>query len=206
MLGQYLSDRRTRIRDREARREEFRIRNFEIQRDALLELQEVIVSLNRNIRSIIMHTAFSDVIGLDDATQWYALRDHMQKLALKVAESRALMEQAKSPGELPAKRRKELATQFEKLSVEFHEMYEESKPTVEKWDELAGAAIRIKILLARTGDRDVMERSEDLLNVLNDWSDSRNADESKERGNAMDTITERALYAIGHALRNGPLS
>ena len=124
MLGQYLSDHRTQIRDREARREDFRIRNFEIQRDSLLKLQEVIVDLTRNIGGIVTRARLSDALGVNDfpgyndAVQWHAVRDRMQKIAVKVAEGRVLAEEAVSSDELPAKRKQELQAQLRKLAAD----------------------------------------------------------------------------------------
>jgi hypothetical protein len=44
MVNQSLTDRRTYSREREARRDDFRIRRFEIERDTLLALQDLLIS------------------------------------------------------------------------------------------------------------------------------------------------------------------
>jgi hypothetical protein len=51
MLGQTLADRRTRSREREARREDFLIRNFDTQREALLKVQELVDEIARSVRA-----------------------------------------------------------------------------------------------------------------------------------------------------------
>lgn len=212
MLGQYLSDHRTQIRDREARREDFRIRNFEIQRDSLLKLQEVIVDLTRNIGGIVTRARLSDALGVNDfpgyndAVQWHAVRDRMQKIAVKVAEGRVLAEEAVSSDELPAKRKQELQAQLRKLAADFGDLSEQIKPAVQEWGELASLHNRIRILSVRTGDKEVIDRSEDLLKATNNWTNSRNAKEGEERRKVVDKVAESTLNSIGLALRNGPLS
>jgi hypothetical protein len=47
LTGQALADRRTTRREREARRENFKIQNFEIHRNALLEAQQVLDEFSR---------------------------------------------------------------------------------------------------------------------------------------------------------------
>jgi hypothetical protein len=205
MLGQYLSDRRVWIRDREARREEFRVKNFEIQRDSLLELQEVVIGVADSVRSIVMKAKFSGVIGPGEITHWYGMRRPLEEAALKWAESRDLMGEAESTDELPEPRRGDVAAQFEKLSAEFTDLAEQANRLFQRWDELIGLANRIRILSARTGDQAVIARSGGLLEALDSWSDAQNAEESEKCGNVVAEIAEHALTAISNALRNGPL-
>jgi hypothetical protein len=206
MLGQHLSDRRVWIRDREARREEFRVRNFEIQRDALLELQEVVIGVADNVRSIAMKTKFSGVIGPGEITHWYGMRKPLEEAALMWTKSRDLMEEAKSTDGLPETRRQEIDAQFEKFSAEFTDLAEQANRLSQRWDELISLANRIRILSARTGDQAVIDRSGDFLKALDNWSDAQNAEESEERGNVIAEVAEHALTAISNALRNGPLA
>src|SRR5437868_6401392 len=49
IVGQSLSDRRARLKDVEGRKEEFRIKNFETHRTALLEMQEIVIAFSRNV-------------------------------------------------------------------------------------------------------------------------------------------------------------
>ena len=72
MLGQYLGDRRSHIRDREARREGFKISNYEIQREALLELQEHVLKLSIFVRDATALGIAADLRPDDAGHEAYA--------------------------------------------------------------------------------------------------------------------------------------
>jgi hypothetical protein len=208
MLGQYLADRRSQIRDREARREGFRIANYEIQRDALLELQELVIKLSGNVSSISMSGRFQDIIPpkFNEVTQWYQISPLMSELAQEWSDGFKLVEEADQIDLLTEERKIAIASRLRKMAENFAEMSKKIEPARRYFGEVADASNRIRMLSARTGSDAVLAYSRNLLKALDKWATAETFDESDRQGKNVKREIEAMLDVISDALRSGPLS
>jgi hypothetical protein len=211
MIGQYLADRRSGMRDREARREGFRISNYEIQRSALLELQEVIVTLNKQFPSAFTAARFGDAIeamfpGTGDITHWYQMRTLLPDVEELLMEGGALVSEQRRPGGVPEERKIEIATRLHEVSERLNSIPGRFEPIMKHLDEVTGSIDRIKILEARAGSKKVSESCQKLIRMVNDWSKAANAGESEQRARDIKHQIDETLDATGDALRQGPFS
>jgi hypothetical protein len=210
MLGQYLADRRSHMRDREERREGFRITNFEIQRSALLELQEVVIKTGHSITSM-SPSMWDDLIRSEfperaKLSHWYQVREVRQEWADSLTEGAKLLAEARESDELPEEIRKEIAASLKEFSRKYRSISESLEPVVSN----AGATIdltdRIKILAARTGSNEVLASCRKLTQIINQWITAKSYKESRENLRYMKESINEILDEITNALRYGPFS
>lgn len=215
MLGQYFADRRSQIRDREARREGFRITNYEIQRDSLHELQEIMLKLDRTVSRISVSSKWRDMLaGIADdgfpmkvpqANEWYQIQPARLKAAELMAESGRLWEEEKQP-DTPPDRRVQIAARYKEIGGELKAIADQLKIEPETLSELIELSTRIKILAARSGDGAVFTACGDLIKALNKRTSAKNSEESEHRTRDARKQIIITLDAINNALRKGPLS
>lgn len=211
MLGQYFADRRSYARDREARREGFRITNYEIQRSALLELQEIVIKLGKSLGAISMRSRWQDAINATlpehaQVVQWYHMRDLMPELTKRMLEGAELVSEYRQSEALSVERRREMAARFKELAEEFQHAAKQYEPGIEIFGEIASLTDRIKILTARTGDDRVFTHGQELRGMVNRWSSAKNFTDSDQQIREIKQQIEHTLDAISNALRQGPLS
>jgi len=211
MLGQYLADIRSRARDREARREGFRITNYEIQRSALMELQEIIIKLSKSLGAISARSRWQDAINAtfpEDARvlQWYHMRDVLPELKKKMLEGIELATESRQPETLSAERRKEIATRAKELAEEFKNAPKQLEPSIEFFDDITSLTDRVKILSARAGNDKVFTFCQELERMVNRWCNAKDFTDSDQQIRSIKQQIEHTLDEIGSALRLGPLS
>ena len=211
MLGQYFADRRSYARDREARREGFRITNYEIQRSALLELQEIVIKLSNSLGAISMRSRWQDAINATfpenaQVVQGYHMRDLMPKLTKRMLEGAELVSEYRQSEALSVERKREMAARFEELAEEFQHAAKQYEPGMETFGEIASLTDRIKILTARTGDETVFTHCQELIDMVNRWSNAKDFADSNQQIRGIKNQIEHTLDAISNALRRGPLS
>jgi hypothetical protein len=110
MLGQYFSDRRSYVRDREARREQFRITNYEIQRSALLELQETILNLSNLLSGVPMQSIWQNALNAvfperAKVLEWHHAHKLLPEWTAKITEGVALAIEARESANLSVERK-----------------------------------------------------------------------------------------------------
>lgn len=211
MLGQYFSDRRSYIRDRTARREEFQITNYEIQRSSLLELQETIVKLNhfiglssgKNRWSRLARTISPE---LAVPMQWPEARDLILEYMEQAAKNYELVAEAKDPGELSPERREEIAARARELSSGAMKISRQLKPTLEHLEQLRDLTDHINILAARSGNYDVLTSCKKIIDLTDQWSIAKNADEDDLTAKNAQKQIRPTLDVITEALRKGPFA
>ena len=211
MLGQYFADRRTYARDREARREGFRITNYEIQRSALLELQEIVIKLSNSLGAISSRSRWQDAINSTfpeqaQVVQWYHMRDLMPELTKRMLEGAELVSEYRQSEALSVERKKEMATRFKELAEEFQHAAKQYEPGMEIFGEIASLTDRIKILTARAGDEKVFAHCQELMGMVNRWCNAKDFTDSDQQIRGIKKQIDHTLDAINNALRLGPLS
>jgi hypothetical protein len=205
MMGQYFADARTRSRDRETRREEFRIKNFEIQRDALLELQEVVTKFTKEVSDIGLTTMISDAWPSRGLTMFYQVKDGLREVG-QFFEEYEQIESLVESGELSEEKRIEFSERLQRMSKDLRALAQGSVSVAEGMKPFAELESRIEVLPARTGDRIVFERSAELQKAFKNWLNARSRQETEEFGQEVREVARKILHAIGEALRNGPLA
>jgi hypothetical protein len=215
MLGQYFADRRSQTRDREARREGFRITNYQIQRDSLHELQETMLKLDGTLSRISISSKFHDLltavaddgfpIKLPQATEWYQTQPIRLRAAEKIAEAGKLWEESRQPN-IPTERQMQIAACLKEISDELTAIPDQLNVDLETLSELVRLSNRTKILAARSGDDMVFITCKDLIQMLNKRTSAKNSEESEHRTRDVMKQITLTLDAINSALRKGPLS
>ena len=212
MLGQYLGDRRSHIRDREARREGFKISNYEIQREALLELQEHVLKL-----SIFVRDATALGIAADlrpDYTghvgDWRHAERFYTELEGKASEVFDWIDESKRGKELADKMSDEEKIAFlqrgDRVSEEFGRMGKLLKEYKKRVYELNSLTSRMKILSARSGNRRIIASCKTILETINLWMSSKGGEESTEFFDLINQQAEKMIDEVGLALQEGPFS
>jgi hypothetical protein len=215
MVGQYFADRRSQVRDREARREGFRITNYEIQRDSLHELQETMLKLDRSLSRTTIDSKFHDLltaiaddglpIKLPLASEWYQLQPIRSEAAETIAEFGRLWAESKQP-DIPAERKRGIAVHLKAVGDKLKTIGDQFKIDPETLNERIELSNRIKILAARSGDDTVFKACGNLIQMLNKRTSAKNAEESESRTRDARKQVNLTLDAVNNALLKGPLS
>lgn len=215
MLGQYFADRRSQVRDREARREGFRITNYEIQRDSLHELQEAMLKLDSSLSRTAINSKWRDLLAaiaddgfpikLQQASEWYQTQPIRSGAAEIIAESGKLWEESKQP-DISAERKLQIATRLKEIGNELKAMMDQLKVDPETLNERITLSNRIKILAARSGDDTVVRACGDLIQMLNKRTSAKSSEESESRTRDTRKQITLTLDAVNNVLLKGPLS
>jgi hypothetical protein len=213
MLGQYFADRRSQIRDREARRDGFRITNYEVQRNSLHELQETMLKLDSSLSRTAISSKQRDLyaeiaddgfpIKLPLASEQYQMQPVRSKAAELVAESGRLWEEFRQP-DISEERKMEIAVRMKVMGDELKAVAEGFKmdPALLERVELSN---RIKILASRSGEEAVFEACGKVIEMLNKRTAAKNSEESESRTRDARKQISLTLDAVNNALLKGPM-
>jgi hypothetical protein len=209
---QALTDRRIARREQESRRENFRIQNFEVHKDALLEIQQLLAEFSRKTKS--------ENIRRKEVEHEFFNKDFWGKLRSgpeQVKEEREKL--AQFSREFENSPDSETRRQFERESKKLADFTiawsEQFVGTMNEFTDILNGRTaymrsigefieKLRLGMYRSGSNAVINAGEDYISSLIKWTDeipSKVADESMSRVRTGELALHRA---ISNALAKGP--
>lgn len=213
MMGQALGDRRAWRRERDARREDFRAKNFEMHRDALMRLQEMSLGFTEKIwdekkrRELEGDYAFWDSAPAKSAFGRVAA---MYNLTQIIRQSTSDLERAGSRAQVRnivnelLRTSKSAVTAAREVAADNRRMASAMMKRTDFVRELDVLGQNYRVYAYRAGSVDVIEAANAHLAALHEWSSRLVSEGADELLKAALSARDDLLVAIGRALKKGP--
>jgi hypothetical protein len=211
LLGQALGDRRKEASDIRARKEQFKIGNFEMHRAAMLELQEIVRDLANALIAEEIRRMDSDEREFFETSrsvprdQMSVLNEHLEWLnGVNVPVKGASEEEKRAFTEGVRMRSSQFAEVSEKMTDyvgESRKYFEERGPF---YDEMVKFINNMRLRMYRSGSNTVVRYGEEYIQAVAKWNDllvSEGSDELLEEAREARFRLDRAL---SNALTYGP--
>jgi hypothetical protein len=211
MLGQTLSDRRARNKDTDARKEEFRLKNFEIQRDALLQMQEILNEFSRKVllEKIRRETDEYPIFDKQPLTSTFDLKERIAS-QLKIIKAR--VSEMSNPASREDRKWLNIASkQFVRYAEQAND---EAQRFVKRAEVLDGRLpfsdafldfiYQLRLRLYRCGSNRIMDRGEAYIKGVVDWNESLVSAGLEEHTDSLNELLYDLNKEIAERLYRGP--
>lgn len=217
MLGQAFMDRRARSREREARREEFVIRNFDTQKEALLKVQELVNEIARNVSAENLRKFDEGVYAYFESKPSRRIVSDMMIMAQGAQDLEQLIDESKPPltkEEIKRLEReirrimKDLPSTAERVQAEMDMIA--NKSMSDKTREFRHGLVRLiqdlTVNMYRTGSESVISAIRDYLDAALAYSDRLVMTDMEQYKEEEWQARTRLHETVGQELKRGPFS
>lgn len=213
MLGQALSDRRREAGEERARKEQFRVGNFDIHRTAMLDMQELLRAFGDAVTAESIRRRQSGEYEYFDVFR-VKPEEHRQRIAVFMDWQKETSERIRN-GEITEDKREEFNAEVVRKMREVVEVAEESMSDAKesgryieaRWpffDELVKAAGEMRLRMQRSGSNSVVWCGEEYIQTVFKWSECLASAGVAERYDQVRKSRVRLDRALSNALTFGP--
>jgi hypothetical protein len=213
MAGQALSDRRRETRERRARREQFRVDNFDIHRTAMLEMQEAIRDLTKAITSENVRRRHSGEYEYFESFRTLP-GENLRRLVDNLNQMERSTERIKDE-QASEDERNAFTAEIVKGAREMTELAENAKSYVEgssryfegRWsfyDEFAKSISNLRLCMYRSGSNTVVQYGEEYIQAVAKWNERIVSEGTGELYEQVRKSRARLDRALANALTSGP--
>jgi hypothetical protein len=217
MLGQAFMDRRARSREREARREEFVIRNFDTHKEALLKVQELVNEIARRVSAENLRKIDEGVYAYFESKPSRRIVSDMMSIAQGVQDLGQLAEENKPPltkYEIKNLEReirritKDMPSTMARIQSETDMMANQAMfgKTQEFRHDLVRLIQDLTLNMYRTGSESVISAVRDYLDAALAYSDRLVGTDIEQYKDEEWQSRTRLHEIVGQELKRGPFS
>lgn len=210
IAGQTLRDRRLAKNEKLARRESFRVANFEMHRDAMLKMQE----LARDCYdAFFKEKTRREVDGDYQYFDKNPLRNAYEGVNARIAAWKNI--ELQEPEKLSKRQRTEyireimgcaeaMTEESEKTARTFKESYSVIEKRYAFWDQYVDFIYQLRMCMYRSGSNSVVRRGEEFIDTIYTWNTILGSAGTDELANKVRTARYELDRALSNALTFGP--
>lgn len=211
IVGQSLSDRRARLKDVEGRKEEFRIKNFEMHRTALLKMQEIVIAFSQRVLTEKTRRNVEEYPVFDKQPINDAARDLMECMA-SINSLTAKLSEMPKPLSVEDKERIEqmalgVVEYTKKVNAGARSMTgltELIKARNPFYDDFMDFMTSLRLQLYRCGSNRVINAGEVYIRAIGAWNDEVTSENIEGHTEELNDKLYDLNKSISNALYHGP--